>query len=657
MATKKISTGNRFSTDEHVTELVSSKLNDNSTTSTQHNSKILNYELNISKCLKKKLKATYREAVTLKQTGGGLRIYWNSGNYEEFQRASEVYFTNLHQRKVVNVDVNKKVDKNERCESMILTVSSSKRGRCYRYTINLYNTTSSALVNGSGETVFLSSHFPEIIDLINDDRAKNINSLVQKSLCSKPITNDSNNIIDGSMSPNTYGPEMSLSSEATPSPDISRSSVSPIQINTKYSEPNVEIDETATPSGLLMHSKGRRLEINPSKTSTPSLIPRLIDITPRFKSKAVISPTPIPINQHTDFVELQSEITELKSTINGVNEKFEQISLCLKAKEEENLKLQNQIQTLEDKNMILNTTNQNLMSDNATLRVTNMDLSNELNLLRMSQKAEVTNDIVDTSYRPTMTQSSSRGGFIERHKRNKILDSQVNVVIGSSILRWIKPNRLDRSRKSAVRTISGGKIIDACKFLERCPASSETKKALFLIGSNNVTSSTNLSECKNDYLTLISTAKSKFPNAVIAFIELLPRDNELKEHINELNKVLEEVCDITKCELIKTAHSFTYHDSSIKKHLYDGEVHLNLKGTGRLASILKAAFNLNSQIPLSPSYASNQHISRTNSTPNYFNSNMTLRMQGLPDPRYPPPPPMPNLPFMYNCNFPPWTRI
>ncbi|KAK6178215.1 hypothetical protein SNE40_013025 [Patella caerulea] len=85
-----------------------------------------------------------------------------------------------------------------------------------------------------------------------------------------------------------------------------------------------------------------------------------------------------------------------------------------------------------------------------------------------------------------------------------------------------------------------------------------------------------------------------FPNALISFLELLPRDSkDFNLSVKELNNKLRKVCKDTKTRFVESAESFMNSDNTIKPLLYHDTVHLNDIGSAKLASIFKSVFHLN----------------------------------------------------------------
>ncbi|KAK6166012.1 hypothetical protein SNE40_022805 [Patella caerulea] len=85
-----------------------------------------------------------------------------------------------------------------------------------------------------------------------------------------------------------------------------------------------------------------------------------------------------------------------------------------------------------------------------------------------------------------------------------------------------------------------------------------------------------------------------FPNALISFLELLPRDSkDVNLSVKELNTNLRKVCKDTKTRFVESAESFMNSDNTIKPLMYHDTVYLNDIGLAKLASIVKSVFHIN----------------------------------------------------------------
>ena len=126
----------------------------------QRQQRHLDYSLNRSKAMKQKYSACSRsEPLLLETTGGGLRIRCQTGMYEAMRAAIPVYYNGSIECHIQNTDQ----DGNVVGETYKINTTDD---RSHPYTINLYHTTSSLLVNGTGDNIFLSKDLDGLMAVV-----------------------------------------------------------------------------------------------------------------------------------------------------------------------------------------------------------------------------------------------------------------------------------------------------------------------------------------------------------------------------------------------------------------------------------------------------------------------------------------------------------
>ena len=122
-----------------------------------------NYQLKKTKAIKKKLQACDRDDVTsITQTHGGTKILFRAGIYEIFREAVETYYTQQPTEYSIKMESDEDKDGLQTARRFKVTVSNTSN-----YTLNLYHTTCTALINGRGELIFVNSDLPKIMGAIN----------------------------------------------------------------------------------------------------------------------------------------------------------------------------------------------------------------------------------------------------------------------------------------------------------------------------------------------------------------------------------------------------------------------------------------------------------------------------------------------------------
>ena len=156
------------------------------------------YVLNRDRSLKKKLNATEMDELSIAMTGGGLRMFVNAGMFELFRLASNEYFTEF-QSKCTMV-------KDQR-DNVVETKYRVHTGENMHYTISMYHTRSSLLVNGKGMNQFIETDVSELLNSIESKiRANNcasiesfntnIRNIILSSLSADSAPNDAH-VADG----------------------------------------------------------------------------------------------------------------------------------------------------------------------------------------------------------------------------------------------------------------------------------------------------------------------------------------------------------------------------------------------------------------------------------------------------------------------------
>lgn len=144
------------------------------TTAHPHQTQVHNYKLNVQKSLMKKLHACDRdEAIAIEHTHGGTKALFQTGQYEQFKSAVSIFYQ--RKRNIKSVTSTTVTDNTGSCSGHTYKVIKPDT-----YTLNLYHTTSSILVNGKGETTFIDKHLPQILRTMKG--GKELNQLLKASL-------------------------------------------------------------------------------------------------------------------------------------------------------------------------------------------------------------------------------------------------------------------------------------------------------------------------------------------------------------------------------------------------------------------------------------------------------------------------------------------
>ena len=144
-----------------------------------HREIIKNYSLNVDKALLKKLEATQRStSMEYKQTNGGLVIKADAATFELLKHATVAYFEELPCN-IGKATIQRETDSSKNATVQITIKMKEKCGKTY--TVNLYLTTCTLMVNGKNPENFGDRDIKEIHKLIenvnNGDKNKTITKL------------------------------------------------------------------------------------------------------------------------------------------------------------------------------------------------------------------------------------------------------------------------------------------------------------------------------------------------------------------------------------------------------------------------------------------------------------------------------------------------
>ena len=149
-----------------------------------------NFLLNKDKAMRKKHSACNRDAVDIKYTGGGICLSFNTGMYEVLRGAVDAFFVSTEMNDLcIKTLVHDKKQRNVETKYKVSCGDST-------YTLNMYHTTSSCLVNGKKVACFLDIHLPAIMHSIETELAKHgitiadVNEALETILSDSPSTPD-----------------------------------------------------------------------------------------------------------------------------------------------------------------------------------------------------------------------------------------------------------------------------------------------------------------------------------------------------------------------------------------------------------------------------------------------------------------------------------
>ena len=145
-------------------------------TATVHTLTTRNYNLNINRALKHKLQGCEQVNVEYEVKGGGVTGTLDTASFELFRLACTEFFRTLSLEEGRCV-INYSEDKNRKAlVQQTYKVTSTSNERCY--TLNLYPTNNTLLLNGKDYRKFIEEHLPTIHQIMcNAVQEQNIGSV------------------------------------------------------------------------------------------------------------------------------------------------------------------------------------------------------------------------------------------------------------------------------------------------------------------------------------------------------------------------------------------------------------------------------------------------------------------------------------------------
>ena len=152
-------------------------------TSTQHR---VDYELNKTKAIKRKLEATARQhSITAQITSDNVVLTFSAAAYQEFKSVTFNYLQN----QPVSVKNKQTTDKNGAIVSESVTVTQTNK----LFVLNFYNSTSKVLLNGKQQQIdiFISEYLNHIMVILDKDKQFNEINAQIRSCCTQYLQTNS----------------------------------------------------------------------------------------------------------------------------------------------------------------------------------------------------------------------------------------------------------------------------------------------------------------------------------------------------------------------------------------------------------------------------------------------------------------------------------
>ena len=522
------------------------------------------YELNRGKAVQKKLKFTERECITITETKGGIKAEFNTGTYEIFRKAVHEYITADEQNFCVqHTEVKDKAGNVVECKYRLSKSKSSY------YTINLYHSKCSTLVNGKQSNQFLRKDLPNILSFMESWLAEHNCTLNDINQSAKYFTL---NYLSSNVQVSPFGNNRSTNMSSEDFLPLSNSS-SIMSVADTIGRPNVPECQVSDEPDRSNSTSTARCE---GSYESLVLLNSVCDIVRNVLSNVQQLTETLDkhiCNQDMKFGQIENQIQSLKFSnathSNHVQNQIESLEETTKnvmsQLKQSTSTIQNNIQSFSDKLKMVSSTSGPVKSStqepDRTRPKTPVIFSRPNNQERIEETVNIS---------PSLSPSS-----------NSVPTRKKTLIIGDSILRGINQNGLRDDTE--VTCIPGGRMVgrNGIQSIGLTTRDLEDVSDIVVhISGNDVANHTNLTSIRDELVRSVTYLKKKYPLCKFHICSVCPRKDVSVEAVNQS---LLEICADHDLNYINCYNALVYGDGSRVRQFYhmDG-IHLNSKGTSTL---------------------------------------------------------------------------
>jgi hypothetical protein len=486
-----------------------------------------NYELNTIKTGQKMINASEREDVKINETAGGITLQLNTELYTKIKVAAGEFYGSgkLTKLKCQIIPVC------DRKGNSVETKYKLTEGRTHLYTLNLYHTRCSALVNGKHARRFIDIDFPEILNIVE--------------LNTSCLSLDENT-----------DPKQLHTSDIRPSDAV---------LNIECLDENTNIK--------ILHSS----VIKTSKAASD------VENSPNINSSN------LPDNCFADLSEvkeilivLRDEIYQLKSNLSAhVEITASQLS-----------RLRDEIASVKShSNVVSQATQSQIEEVQNSVKIVETKVSTSTDILQRRLQSITDNiksipktvsPLIEKDNRNDSADNLVPAQFVfKTPMNNSKLNSQVEnvpmktLIIGDSILKEVHRRGLQSNVE--VKTLRGATTKELHEHLLKINVL-EYRSVVLYIGGNDTSNRKSLRNFEDDLVEIINFLQKCKCDVFIC--NICPRVDTDTVPVNDL---IEQLCKRKSVNYINCYSSFVFADGTVAKSLYmrDG-IHLNKFGTSSL---------------------------------------------------------------------------
>ena len=503
-----------------------------------------NYNLNTTRSMGKKLKATARCDMEITDTGGGIKLMFTAGTYELIKFATDKLFTQDDMKgKCERIPV---LDKKK---NLVETKYKVSTGKHTHYCLNMYHTKCLCLVNGKGTLQFMQTDIHDIFSVIqnkltdeNCSLSDFNNSVKELILEYCNVNNEDGNNNEEAKSEETIINEVEFSRPTS-------LAVCPQSPNASYSNINAKTPDIAETIEIVEIVEDDQVETNES-TSDVSTETMFYDMLQSIQT--AVTQVQKTLDDHIEntgnqFLQIRDEMSRIKnqSSLNS-NITDRQIETLSDNSNEVRTDIDRFSTTLQKR---LQTMFESLK---ALHRKTSTAERKESNCPTASVTAQSENITkrggLDTSVNDQSSTNIRQDPFANGFGRKTI--TKQTLLVGDSILKGIQTRGLNSNIH--VRTLPGATTKDVAIYLRNRPMDDYDEIVIYVGGNDQRSRLLNLNE---ELKKTIQYLKETYSQMSINLCSVCPRSDV---NVSTVNELIQKLAPETRSTVIDVHGSFVY---------------------------------------------------------------------------------------------------
>lgn len=542
------------------------------------------YDLNRCKAMKKKLSATNECLLTVTDTGGGVKLSFNTGMYELFRFASDDFYSSDTMRPQC-----KKITVTDKKGNVVETKYKVRVNKGH-YTLNLYHTTCSSLVNGKCMMKFVQEDVLEIFSLIENRLSDNnctidqfnehIKSMIlnynqQRSECSE--------VVHETLEFSNTSTVINYSDTAVYNVEtIAAQEIVITEVSDSIQPPLVELPDTSVSS----------VDTNDTNMiEDVSINEQRNQVSTNYINSETIKQTVTTADLYNLVVNIDSAVKDIRQTVDQhvieTNQQLCQIrDEIVSMKKQCSLQGQSSVKRVEELNIHTDKLHGEVTKLSSTLQKRVQGLYDIMRSMQVTasacndKKKSCESNSPEPEVHPTstperLTNNSRVSNTPRTSPRRSHTQRTKTLIIGDSILKEI--DRRGVNPNVEVISLSGATVDRVAQTLSRMDVT-QFQHVVLYIGGNNVSSGQHILDVYKELKLLVSTLQKS--QCTVYVCTLSPRSDV---DVIPWNDAIKQLCEELSTECINCYESFIYGNGDAVRNFYHRDnVHLSRQGTSNL---------------------------------------------------------------------------